>query len=83
MNELKQALINGTVVVEFVKKNGDLRVMKCTTNFGVITINFPEFVKPTNERVKPEGLFVVWDLEKNAWRSFNYHQVKKYEKAVA
>ena len=77
-SKLKTMLRDGQATVEFTKKNGDKRVMKCTHNYDKITESFPEFEAPKNNIEKKEGLYKVWDLEKNAWRSFNEDQITNF-----
>lgn len=61
--------------VTFTKKSGEERVMKCTKNFGAIAEEF----HPKTEGVHKEGLQKVFDLEKNAWRSFREDSVTAFE----
>ena len=64
----------GPVTVDFLKKDGTMRTMKCTLQESAI----PTYEKKT-ERVRTtstdESISVV-DLEKNEWRSFRYDSVK-------
>jgi glucose-6-phosphate dehydrogenase assembly protein OpcA len=64
----------GPVTVDFLKKDGTMRTMKCTLQESAI----PTYEKKT-ERVRTtstdEAISVV-DLEKNEWRSFRYDSVK-------
>ncbi len=72
---LKQLLNSGVVKVTFTKKDGTIREMQCTTKselIGIVTHSV---------RKAPEGLVTVWDLEKDAWRSFNLDSVITYEKS--
>lgn len=60
-------LSTGIVVVTFTKKgDGSTRVMRCTTNFGLI----PEAYHPKTSRNTPAGLRCVFDLDALGWRSF-------------
>lgn len=54
------------VTVTFKKTNGDLRVMNCTLRSDVI---------PNVDPKENAVLCTVWDLEKNAWRSFRFDHV--------
>lgn len=79
IERLQQQLAQGDVlVVQFTKKNGEERVMRCTRNQALIP------AEPVNEdagsttgktRKQPEGVEVVWDLEKGGWRSFQHESV--------
>lgn len=59
--------------VDFVKANGENRVMNCTLNFS----NIPEEAHPKNDSVDtwPEGLIKVYDIQANGWRSFKVDSV--------
>lgn len=65
------------MTVEFKKKNGDNRVMKCTTN--------PKFIEPQTAprptRATLEAIR-VFDMEKNDWRSFKLETVKSIQPSV-
>ncbi|NDB28790.1 DUF2693 domain-containing protein [archaeon] len=78
--ELVENLKDGEVVVTFKKKDGTERIMRCTKSFDSI----PEEKRPktTNEVVeKPTttntDLIMVWDLDKEGWRSFDYKTLLK------
>ena len=69
MNEL---LVNGQVQVIFRKKENNLiRNLLCTLN--------PKFIPPeqlkTLSTISAGDPVVVWDLEKNDWRSFYMNSV--------
>lgn len=69
---LKSMLRMGPVDVTFTKSDGTQRVMKCTLQEGVVVPHekTTDRVKETNDNVLP-----VWDLEKNAWRSFRLDSI--------
>lgn len=78
--ELVENLKDGEVVVTFKKKDGTERIMRCTKSFDSI----PEEKRPktTNEVAeKPTttntDLIMVWDLDKEGWRSFDYKTLLK------
>lgn len=59
----------GTVRVTFTKKNGDERLMVCTTN----PLQIPWEHQPKNADANqqlPENQIRVYDLEAEGWRSF-------------
>lgn len=58
----------------FTKTDGTEREMRCTLREDVI-----QSTEKKTERVKKENLEVmsVWDLDKNAWRSFRLDSVKQ------
>ena len=73
-NWLTSHLKYGPVTVDFLKKDGTMRTMKCTLEESAI----PTYEKKT-ERVRTtstdEAISVV-DLDINEWRSFRYDSVK-------
>jgi hypothetical protein len=66
-DHLKTMLHNSVVEVRFLKADGTERVMKCTLQSDVIIAG-----EKKTERTKPvnEEVLNVWDVEKDAWRSF-------------
>jgi hypothetical protein len=73
---LLEALVNGLVTIEFTKKDGTNRVMKCTLNSDTIPVE----LHPKNEGVtsKSEEAQRVFDVEKNEWRSFRWDSLNNY-----
>ena len=78
--ELVENLKEGEVIVTFKKKDGTERVMRCTKSFDSI----PEEKRPktTSDVIdKPSttntDLLMVWDLDKEGWRSFDYKSLLK------
>lgn len=70
----KKCLSEGEVNITFTKANGELRKMRCTLNTKLI----PEVQKEeTSERKVNPDVQPVWDLDKQAWRSFRYDSVKE------
>lgn len=71
-SELRTALRKGIVTVTFTKKNGESRTMACTQMLSEV----PEAKQPKGGKVStPEGMFRVFDVDKQDWRAFNYDQV--------
>ena len=68
-NELVHNLQGGPVEVTFEKVNGDIRKMLCTLQEGVIP-------KTTGKKKENKDVLVIWDLGKNAWRSFRLDSIK-------
>ena len=62
----------GPVTLTFTKKDGSEREMNCTLAEAVIVPH-----EKTTDRVKEENLdtLAVWDLDKEAWRSFRLDSV--------
>lgn len=72
---LKNMLVGGKVAVTFTKANGEERVMICSLN--------PDLLPPSEvnvdhvfEDAETQTTFSVFDLEKQAWRSFRYDSIK-------
>ena len=71
------SLRNNTCVVNFTKKNGEERVMRCTTDADKI----PDADVPQNGIVltsEKHSAVKCFDLEKMAWRSFNVENVTAF-----
>lgn len=72
---VKEALRKGKVKIQFTKVDGTLRDMICTLNMeNLISEEFHP--KPLAEGAKPRAqspeVQTVFDLEKQAWRSFRW-----------
>lgn len=70
------------VTVKFTKKDGTIRLMKCTLNFDKIPkrdhpkgVNLSKILKLMNQH----GIIHVYDLEKYAWRSVPFGEVEWVE----
>ena len=72
---LKDLLKRKVVQITFKKKDGTERVMKCTLQEDLV----PIYEKKT-ERVRKQNdeTLAVWDLEKEAFRSFLVDSVTDY-----
>lgn len=70
---LLELLRQGEIEVTFTKTDGTQRVMACTLKEGVVVPHEKktERVKEVNEDIIP-----VWDIEKQAWRSFKLSTVQ-------
>lgn len=73
--ECLKVLASGSLVVEFIKKDGTLRTMRCTRNPDLITENYVKKTDGTREPIP--GIANVWDLDKSAWRSFAWDDVQR------
>ena len=69
---LTEHLKTGIVSVKFKKVDGTERTMRCTLQESYIQPydNKTERVRPDND-----NLLSVWDIDKNAWRSFRIDSV--------
>ena len=76
IKDFKNALKNGVVYFEYVKKDGSIREAKGTTNESLI----PESTKgeSTRKYTPNENVTKYYDLEKNGWRSFNNDQFRSF-----
>ncbi len=78
--ELVESLNEGEVVVTFTKKDGTERVMRCTKSFDSIPEEKrPKTTSDTIDKPSPTNtdLLMVWDLDKEGWRSFDYKSLLK------
>lgn len=71
--KLKTLLKDNIVEVSFTKADGKLREMKCTLKNTLL----PEQTE-SKGKVFPENVLPVWDIDKNAWRSFRIDRVHDY-----
>ena len=74
--KLKQLLQKNVLEIKFKKIDGSERIMNCSLKQEIIPISenkTPKKVKPENENV-----LAVWDLEKDAFRSFRVDSLIDY-----
>lgn len=64
------------VTITFTKKDGTDRVMNCTRNMATIP---SEFHPKGETEPKSDDNIRVFDLDVQAWRSFNYSTVKEVQ----
>lgn len=73
IDDLKEALNDNWVRVEFTKLDGTHRSMLCTKNF----VDVPDDQKPQNTNKKiNESVISVFDLEKQSWRSIKVDNIQ-------
>jgi hypothetical protein len=71
---LRGLLKTNIVQLEFMKKDGTLREMKCTLREDKI----PEASRPKGSgKVQTNDSIAVFDLVKQEWRSFRFDSVKQ------
>jgi hypothetical protein len=75
LQELREALHMNVVQVQFIKADGTLRVMQATLQEQHLPVSLTE---PTN-KPSPSHVCRVWDMEKQAWRSFKWDQVQSWQ----
>lgn len=77
--EIRDVLTASTCVVSFVKVNGERRDMECTLDPAYIPK--VEVVETSSKKGKvprqPDSVLPVWDVNKEAWRSFRIDSVFK------
>jgi WYL_2, Sm-like SH3 beta-barrel fold len=78
LNSLTEQLHNGIVEITFDKVDGTRRVMKCTLNQDYIRVHTESVEKSENTRKHKEGVLVVFDTEKNDWRSMRVDSIISY-----
>jgi hypothetical protein len=80
--DLIEKLFENVVTINFVKVNGDNRVMKCTLNKQYlpekIEIESKDLLWDDRRNMSKESLS-VWDVEANGWRSFRWDNLKEYD----
>lgn len=74
--ELRECLSRGIVNVQFTKKDGTPRLMVCTRK----TESIPEDKRPSGNSTRKvnDAVEVVFDTEKNEWRSFRYDSITEW-----
>lgn len=73
---LYDLLLENEVKVTFKKKDGTIRIMRCTLDSKVI----PRYERKTDREKKPNELNIsVFDLERKAWRSFVVKNITSVE----
>ena len=71
---IKNALQNGELSVKFIKKDGSERSMRCTLKADLLPEQTDLEEQVQKKTPNPDGLR-VWDLEKNARRSFRFDSI--------
>jgi hypothetical protein len=67
---IAEKLRQGVADIQFVKKDGSLREMRCTLNEKYL----PEKTTEGTKKDNPDVL-AVWDIDSNGWRSFIVKQI--------
>jgi hypothetical protein len=79
--ELTKLLREGAVNVKFKKKDNTIREMLCTLSSDYLPKSDLE-VKEKKAKKVNEDILPVWDLKKEAWRSFRLDSIVDYYKGV-
>jgi len=73
---LNDVLRSDVLTVNFEKKDGTLREMRCT----LMESKIPNEKKPNGVgKSKSDDVLPVFDVEKQEWRSFRFDSVRKIE----
>lgn len=77
--EIEEIIYDTIVQVKFTKRDGSERVMNCTLNKDVVPpATKKDPISQAKVRKVNEEVMVVWDVDKNAWRSFRPDSVIGY-----
>ena len=71
---LKGVLRKGEVNVKFIKKDGSERDMRCTLKAELLPEQ-TDLEEQVQKKTPNADLLAVWDLDKNAWRSFRIDSI--------
>lgn len=71
--DLKNNLRAKIGTVTFTKQNGDERIMRCTLQESYLPKQTD--LEEAVQKKGPTESLAVWDMDKNAWRSFRYDSV--------
>jgi hypothetical protein len=79
--EIEKVLKNSIVNVTFTKTDGSVRKMKCTLIEEFLPPVFLDNDEQMEKKTRKQSLdsLAVWDMDKNAWRSFRVDSVTKME----
>lgn len=76
-NDLVSLLEKQVVGIKFKKVDGSKRVMNCTLKNDVVV---PHINKSNTSKIVNDNVIPVWDVDKNAWRSFRIDSVQEVYK---
>ena len=80
--DLVQQLFENIVTVNFIKVNGEERIMKCTLREDYLPerleIESKDLIWDDKKNTSKESLS-VWDVEAKGWRSFRWDNLKEYD----
>jgi len=68
---LVEGLKRNVLTVNFTKVNGEERTMNCTLHESML----PEVKDSSSEKKENPDVIAVWDIDKDAWRSFRVDSV--------
>lgn len=73
---LIEILRTGNITINFTKKDGTERALKCTLNEQEIPGTFAPKTENTVERKKSPDVLSVFDIENQGWRSCRWDSIK-------
>ena len=76
--EMITELKAGVCTVTFNNINGDERVMKCTLKEDLIPVPVASDDEINRNRAPNEAVQVVWDVNKEGWRSYRIANVTAF-----
>ena len=76
---LKKLLQEKVLTVQFKKKDESLRKMVCTLNEEYLPEVEPKENEAKKTKAESTDSIAVWDLEKQAWRSFRLDSIIDYD----
>jgi len=79
LNSLTEQLHNNIVEITFDKVDGTRRVMQCTLDQEYIKVHSEINEQAENTRKSKEGVLVVFDTEKNDWRSMRVESIISFQ----
>jgi len=84
INDLREALNAGTVLFEFIKKDGTLRHARGTTSPDLIPVdNMPKGKRTPEQQAQYERQTVAfYDIDKKNWRSMRIDTIWNYHRAL-
>lgn len=71
-DQVRADLKEGVVEVVFTKADGSTRTMKCTKKEDVL----PPSDETGEPRLENQDICIVWDVEKDDWRTFRWDRVQ-------
>lgn len=74
IQQLRTRLSKEVATVTFTKKNGEKRVMICTTKQDLLPGEPSKFAGPVSD-----SILTVWDIESDGWRSFRFDTISSVE----
>lgn len=77
--ELNEALKQRIVRIDFTKVDGTNRIMHATLNPDLIEFVSDKKDSSENTRKVKDGILVVFDVDKNGWRSMRVESINNWK----